>query len=169
MKLFHFSEEPDIRIFEPRALHGRADGPAKVWAIDEYHAPHYYVPRECPRICVWLEDGAAGLPDMMPGMSNAHRMMAIESRWYERVRTGSLYRYTFDPGVFEIHDANAGYYVAARPVEPLDVQRMDDLVGAILQEGMELRIVPSLLPLRERVLSSPVKYSMIRMRNVGDG
>lgn len=56
MRLYHFSEDPDIKIFEPRTLPNRDDERAKVWTIDEYHAPHYFFPRECPRVCFWSGD-----------------------------------------------------------------------------------------------------------------
>lgn len=58
MRLFHFSEEPDIGHFEPRPVRTPAarragqewlNGPL-VWAIDEDHQRLYLFPRECPRI-----------------------------------------------------------------------------------------------------------------------
>lgn len=164
--LYHFSEEPDIRIFEPRALYTQKDEPAKVWAIDAHHAPHYYFPRECPRVCIEAgESTTEDDVDMFFGMSNARRMIAIEAGWYERVRTGCIYRYSFDPADFQLFDENAGYYIATKSVAPTHVDRMDDLITSIIQEGIELRVTSSLMPMKERVLSSTVNFSMIRMRN----
>ncbi|KZS43982.1 hypothetical protein AWU65_28315 [Paenibacillus glucanolyticus] len=102
---------------------------------------------------------------MFFGMSGTRRMFAIEAGWYERVRRGYICRYSFDPADFELFDANAGYYVATNTVVPIHVERMDDLVASILQEGIELRVTPSLQLLKERILSSTVNFSMIRMRN----
>ena len=57
--LNHFSEEPDIRIFEPRAVPGTRPAGREwlnsplVWAIDDWHAPAYMFPRDCPRILWW--------------------------------------------------------------------------------------------------------------------
>ena len=51
MPLYHFSEEPDIRVFQPRV--GLIATESYVWAIDEWHAPMYYFPRDCPRACFW--------------------------------------------------------------------------------------------------------------------
>ncbi|WP_212982594.1 DUF6886 family protein [Paenibacillus cineris] len=99
------------------------------------------------------------------GMSRTSRMIAIETGWYERVKKGSIYRYIFDAADFELEEENAGYHVSRRPVIPMEVQRIDDLITAILNEGIELRITPSLQPLREQVLKSTVNFSMIRMRN----
>ena len=61
MRLFHFSDDPDIAIFEPRPVRVPAqrrvgeewlNGPL-VWAIDAWHQPMYLFPRECPRILLW--------------------------------------------------------------------------------------------------------------------
>lgn len=164
--LYHFSEDADIKIFEPRILYNQHDEPAKVWTIDVHHAPHYYFPRECPRVCIEAVEGTSESDaEMFFGMSGTRRMIAIEAGWYERVRKGCVYRYSFDPVDFELFDANAGYYIATKTVAPIHVERMDDLVAAILQEGIELRITPSLMLLKERILASSVSFSMIRMRN----
>lgn len=94
--------------------------------------------------------------------------MVIESSWYERVSSGCIYRYTFKSDSFQLYDANAGYYVSANEVVPVKVERIDDLLQAILREGIELRITPSLAPLKELILRSTVNYSMIRMRNASE-
>ena len=97
MKLYHFSEKPDIEKFEPRIIYNQTDEPAKVWAIDDYHAPHYYFPRECPRVCVWPKnDSSEEDLDKFFGMSKTRRMIAIEAGWFQRVSEGHIYRYTFD-------------------------------------------------------------------------
>ncbi|QHT62199.1 hypothetical protein GXP70_20915 [Paenibacillus lycopersici] len=166
MHLYHFSEEPDIQAFEPRIIYNQTNEPAKVWTIDAFHAPHYYFPRDCPRVCIWpKEDTTAGDAEKFFGMSGTKRMVAIESGWFERVRTGTIYRYAFDPQDFELHEPNAGYYIATQTVKPLDVVRINDLLAAILQEGIELRVTPSLMLLRDAVAASTVNFSMIRMRN----
>jgi hypothetical protein len=41
MKLYHFSEEPGFKVFEPRIIYNQTDEPAKVWTIDAYHAAPY--------------------------------------------------------------------------------------------------------------------------------
>ncbi|MDQ0060036.1 DUF6886 family protein [Paenibacillus harenae] len=166
MRLYHFSEEPDIKVFEPRMINGQIDELAKVWTIDEYHAAHYYLPRDCPRICIWPKEDTTELDlDKFFGMSKTKRIITIESGWYERVRKGTIYRYGFDPDAFELYEPNAGYYITTRTVKPLFAERIDDLITAILHEGIELRVTPSLIPLKEHVLASSVNFSMIRMRN----
>ncbi|MDQ6602886.1 MAG: hypothetical protein M3176_06415 [Chloroflexota bacterium] len=80
MPLSHFSEDSTIARFMPRSPLARPDVEALVWAIDERHAPVYFFPRDCPRVCFWplpmttLEDAArwfAAVPGRM--------VIAIES------------------------------------------------------------------------------------------
>ncbi|MCM3786709.1 hypothetical protein M3231_27625 [Neobacillus mesonae] len=166
MRLFHFSDDPAIHTFEPRVINNQHDESAKVWAIDAEHAAHYYVPRECPRICVHASEGTKGSDKaLFFGMSETNRMIAIESAWYDRVRQGHIYKYSVNADDFQLYDANAGYYISTKSVRPIAVERMDDLIGAILQEGIELRVTPSLMLMKERVLASTLHFSMIRMRN----
>src|SRR5580698_7679583 len=59
--LFHFSEDCAIELFEPRPVRVPAERPPGrewlngplVWAIDAWHAPMYFFPRDCPRILLW--------------------------------------------------------------------------------------------------------------------
>lgn len=164
MKLYHFSEESDITIFEPRTIYDQTD--AKVWTIDTYHAAHYFFPRECPRVCVWSKEDVEQLHLAQEfGVTSTQRMIAIESDWYDRVRKGHIYRYTFESEHFELENKDAGYYSSKCTVRPIAVERMDDLIDAILKEDIEFRVMPSLMPLKQKVLESNVQFSMIRMRN----
>jgi len=166
MKLYHFSEEPNIKLFEPRIIYNQTDEPAKVWTIDEFHAVHYYFPRDCPRVCIWqTEDTINEDMNTFFGMSATTRMIAIETRWYERVRDGHIFRYTFDDTNFQLYEPNAGYYISTETVKPVKVEKIDDLIKGILQEGIELRVTPSLKLLKQEILKSTINFSMIRMRN----
>lgn len=164
MKLYHFSEESNIQVFEPRKIYNQTE--AKVWTIDAYHAPHYYFPRECPRVCLWPKEDTTEA-DLVKffGMSKTKRIVAIEAGWYDRLKKGTIYKYTFDSEGFKLEEPNAGYYTTNLTVKPLSIEKIDDLIDAILQEGIELRVTPSLIPLKERILESTVNFSMIRMRN----
>ena len=52
--LYHFSEEPDIAVFAPRALPARPEiTEPLVWAIDAAHQHMYLFPRDCPRALLW--------------------------------------------------------------------------------------------------------------------
>ncbi|WP_420852114.1 DUF6886 family protein [Paenibacillus hamazuiensis] len=64
-----------------------------------------------------------------------------------------------------MYEPNAGYYTTVQTVKPVSVEKLDDLLGRIVSLGVELRITPSLLPLRDAILASTVNFSMIRMKN----
>src|SRR5438105_15692085 len=90
--LFHFSEDPTITKFVPRSV--STDGESMVWGIDAEHAPNYYFPRDCPRVCFAI--GANSTPDdieRLLGLTTAKRVIAIEAEWFDRVRMARLYRY----------------------------------------------------------------------------
>jgi len=164
--LFHFSEDPTILRFEPRPRPTDPGAPPVVWAIDEEHAPHYYVPRDCPRVCFWAR------PDSSPsdvarffGHTTARKIIAIESSWLERVRNACLYRYQLPADGFSLVDEPAGYYGSTEPVAPLSIEPMRDLLGRLVESGVELRITPSLSPLRNALVAATLDFSMIRMGN----
>jgi hypothetical protein len=50
-------------------------------------------------------------------------------------------------------------------VKPVFVDRIDDPVPAILQRGVELRVLPNLWSLRDAVVESTLEFSIIRWRN----
>ncbi|MBV6715044.1 DUF6886 family protein [Paenibacillus chitinolyticus] len=165
--LYHFSEEPGISVFIPRKTPGREDLPPVVWAVDEAHAHLYYFPRECPRI-VYTLTGEVGEEDkrLLFGPAASDTVIAIESAWLDRLRQTVLYRYTFDERDFRLLDATAGYYTAERPVTPLSVELVGDLLDKLAATGAELRIVPNLNPLRDALVASSVSlFSVIRFRN----
>ena len=169
--LFHFSEDPTIARFEPRSLPPRNDlysapRPTEplVWAIDEAHAPLYFFPRDCPRVAFW-----AG-PDTTPddrarflGHTAAARVIAIEGGWLERVRHAHLYVYHLPSAGFVPHDEDAGYWVAREAVTPLAVEPAGDLLARLVDAAVELRITPSLWPLRHALVASSLHFSMIRL------
>ena len=56
-------------------------------------------------------------------------------------------------------------WISHVPVEPLELVDLGDLLALHASAGIELRLVPTLLPLFERVLASPLGFSGIRLRN----
>ncbi|ULL18095.1 hypothetical protein DVH26_28710 [Paenibacillus sp. H1-7] len=170
MRLYHFSEDPDIALFEPRTLDYRQEEPAMVWAIDEFHAPHYYFPRNCPRVCLWPEESTSEADkERFFGHSAVQRIIAVESDWLERIRETKLYRYVFEEEGFAEYDINAGYYTSLQTVNPVAVEPIGDLLQQLSLTGIELRITPSLMPLRAAILESTVNFSMIRMKYAKQG
>jgi hypothetical protein len=172
MRLFHFSDAGDIVRFVPRPVlvpsvrpPGRdwLNGPL-VWAIDEARQPLYLFPRDCPRILLYPT------PTTTPE-DRAHwwggrtcRMIAhIEWAWFERFRTARLFRYELPLAAFEDLD-DAGMWVARGEVEPIGVETLDDLPAALAEQGVELRLMDSLVALRG-VWETSLHASGIRLRN----
>lgn len=174
LRLFHFSEDPGIRLFEPRPVRMPSarrpgqewlNGPL-VWAIAEDHQRLYLFPRECPRIVVWPRQASSPadkdqwLGSMQPG---AQAVAFIETAWADRVGAGHTYRYELPPGPFESLE-DAGMFVSREAVRPVAQELVADLPGALRTNHTELRAVGSLLPLRA-VWQSTLHASGIRLRN----
>jgi Family of unknown function (DUF6886) len=160
--LFHISEESDIARFEPRASE-YATG-LVVWAIEGCRLCNYLVPRECPRVTYYAgADTTAADVERFLGSSPA--VVAIESSWLDRLRSTRLYCYHMPPETFECLDACAGYFVSRVSVVPSHIEVFDDPVAELLGRGVELRIVPGLWSLRDAVVASSLRFSLIRMRN----
>ncbi len=168
-RLFHFSDDPDIGLFEPRPSQYTAD--PVVWAIHEAYEHQYLVPRGCPRVMYTSHsDSDPAAVDRYLADGCAHTVVAIEAAWLERAQTGRLYRYTLPCGPFAPIDTYDGAevartWVSREAVEPECVEVIDDLLGALAAKGVEIRVVPSLWRLRDRILESGLPFSFIRMRN----
>ncbi len=165
MNLFHYSEEPNIARFVPRAPLAHPDAEPLVYAIDAEHSPLYYFPRDCPRVCLWL------LPTTTPEDReryfthvSASKIIAIESGWLPRLQNTTLYRYTFDSREF-VATGDHGVYVSCLTVSPLRIEPMDNLLEHLANADVEIRITPSLVPLGRAVIETTLHFSLIRMRN----
>jgi hypothetical protein len=167
--LYHFSEEAGIEVFEPRSPLARPEVEPLVWAVDAWHAPHFFFPRDCPRVNFWA--GPKSSPEAIQRLLGpAPRAAAIEEAWLERLRTTRLYRYRFDPGHFEsLGDAAAGYFVARSAVRPLKVDVLEDLPAHLARAGVELRVLESgLVAFHLQVVASSLEFSSSRLRNAAD-
>lgn len=163
--LFHVSEERGIERFEPRTSRDEAD--PIVWAIDAPRLRNYLVPRDCPRVTYYAgRDTTVEDVDRFVGSSAA--VVAIEEDWLERVRSCRLYCYHLPAETFECVDECAGYFVSRVPVTPVCVEAIDDPISELVRRRVELRIVPNLWPLRDAVVRSSLRFSIIRMRNACD-
>jgi uncharacterized protein DUF6886 len=160
--LFHISEQPGIERFDPRPSSLVAD--PVVWAIDADRLRNYLVPRDCPRVTYYAgRDATPADRDRYLGASAA--VMAIESAWWTRLRDCRLYCYHLPADTFECLDEGAGYFVSRAPVGVQGVEVVEDVIGALLARGVELRLMPTLWPLRDAIVRSSLQYSMIRLRN----
>lgn len=168
MPLYHFSEDASITLFEPHVAKTSAiRDEAFVWAIDEWHAPMYYVPRDCPRACFWAgenttaEDRERWLHGLEPRF-----VMVIESGWLERMRSTTLYRYEMPPEMFSSMGHEGGHFTSREAVQPLSVEPVGDPLAAIAEADVELRITPRLGPMWRRVWQeSTLLFSGTRLRN----
>ena len=168
--LYHFSEDPSIERFVPRPVRvGPSDEPL-VWAIDSAHCHLYYFPRDCPRVVI-SKSPHTSAEDAYTffGHTTATVIAAIESRWLERLPNTTIYRYILPAQGFELRDENAGYWVSERETRAVDVEPIPDLLEALVDAGVELRIMPSLVPLRDAVIESTVNFDIIRWRNADTG
>ncbi len=166
--MYHISDQPGIRLFEPRpAPHPSAgvEGDA-IWVVDEDHLHNYLLPRDCPRVTFYAtEQSNPADVERLIGPGGARYVVAIESRWLPEIQRQRLYKYEFDPGDFTVLDEGAGYYISRRAVGPLSETKIDDILGALMEHNVELRIMASLWELREAVIHSTLQFSIIRMRN----
>ena len=163
--LYHFSEDPRISRFVPHVPRTNPSHAPAVWAIDAAHEPLYWFPRDCPRVAIWPR-GAHDQPDFQVRLTTvARRVHAIESVWLERMRDAVIYRYEFGAEGFVPWPDAEGQWISDREVVPIRVTPVGDLLPAHARAAIELRIVPSLWPLRDVAVRGEFDFSIVRMHN----
>lgn len=156
--LWHFSEDPSLGRFVPRA--------DKVWAIDERHSWLYWFPRDCPRTCFWAVESTTDedVERWLDG-ERARRVAVVEGDWLERLRSVRLYAYRMPREPFDVVE-DGRFSIASTTVEAIERVEVGDLLTRHAAAGIELRIAPALYPLWDRVIATTLDYSGIRLRNV---
>lgn len=172
MRLFHFSEDVSIRDFEPRPTNPPKVRPAGrdwlndalVWAIDESHVAMYLFPREVPRILLWrMPDTTLNDAERFFGRSSAAIIAYVETHRFAEITGTTLARYELPNDTFvDLNDA--GMWVSKAAVTPLEMITIDRLDQALLAAGVELRVVPSLVPYAD-VWQTTLHASGIRLAN----
>jgi hypothetical protein len=162
MRVFHVSEETGIELFEPRMIEGATE--PLVWAINDERVHNYLLPRDCPRVTFYAGPRTSA-EDRERFLGPSPAVVAIESAWFDRVRSCRLFCYQLPGETFSCHDETAGYYVSRIAVRPSAVEYIDDLVAALVRRGVELRVLPCLWSLRDAVVASTLEFSIIRWRN----
>jgi hypothetical protein len=167
VSLWHVSDNRWIQRFEPRANPGHDSPEPLVWAIDDEHVPAYWFPRDCPRGTFWAIDTTSDddVERFLTG-DRTRRVHALQSDWLGRFREARLYAYRLPDAPFEPYGRAAGYFVAREAVEPVDVVEFGDLLARHAEAAIELRVVPDLWSLWERVIASTLEFSGIRLRNL---
>jgi hypothetical protein len=172
VRLFHFSDDPAIARFEPRAVRvpsartaGREwlNGPL-VWAIDDAHQMLYLFPRDCPRILAWAtpQSSAADRTRWL-GPGEPRAVAFVETAWIDRLRSAAIHCYELPAATFRSLE-DAGMWVSEAPVMPLGRVVLAGLDGELARRGVDLRIVDSLAPLAP-LWNSSLHVSGIRLRN----
>lgn len=166
--LWHVSEDPGISRFEPHVpATNQAAAPA-VWAVDTRHLPMFWFPRDCPRGCIWIGlDTSAEDRRRFFGDTASGRIHVMESARLDRMRSTTLHLYRLPADHFHAHEVG-GYWTSDVAVEPLERVRLDDLLGAHADAGIELRVTPSIWPWWNQVAASTVEFSGSRLRNASD-
>jgi hypothetical protein len=166
MKLYHFSEEPNIEIFAPRVKENRKNMPPVVWAIDQEHEFTFYFPRDCPRIVYTRSESISKDASKFFGLSISNIIITVETHWYKAIRDTTLYRYTLPGESFEIFDETAGYYISENILKPIRVDPINNLIERLIELNIEIRFTPNLNPLREAILKSTVEdFGIHRFNN----
>jgi hypothetical protein len=167
-RLFHISEQPGISIFTPRPSPSYFDNITGdvVFAISEQLLHNYLLPRDCPRVTFYAgADTTTADKQKFMDNTKAGHVVAVESGWYQQIKETTLNCYEFLPDDFMLIDECAGYYVSYKPVMPIEVTIIDDIIAALLNRDIELRFMPSLIDIADAVRDSSLQFSLIRMRN----
>jgi len=167
-KLFHISDQPRIGTFEPRPAHFYSGIIRRnvVFSITDTLLHNYLLPRDCPRITYYAgRKTSPGDKTRFFGFSTARYIITVESGWLHQIQRAILYCYEFPTDTFSLFDRNAGYYISYRPVTPLSVRPVYNVMEELLKRSVELRFTPGLNELANAVGNSTLHYSLIRMKN----
>lgn len=166
LKLYHVSEDPDIKIFEPRlspSYFKEITGPV-VFAVTEQLLHNYLLPRDCPRVTFYA-GAKTSQSDKEKILGTASHVVAVEEDWLPRIQQTILYCYEFHSDGFVELDANAGYYISYNAVTPVTVNTVAGSLSLIEDKGVEVRSLSNLQALAKEIAESSLCFSFIRMRN----
>jgi hypothetical protein len=163
--VYRFSEDPTLRRFVPDHPTSNPSHPPAVWAVDAEHAPLYWFPRECPRVSVWANTPRHQAVLTETFATEAHRLVATETRWLPLIESTRLYRYTFDAADFEPWVQAEGQYISRRTVQPVAVDAIDSLHALHAEAEVELRFTPRLGALTDRIIASGLPFNFVRIRD----
>lgn len=165
MRLYHVSEEPDIKEFVPR-LPTRADMNPEVglvWSLCERTLPNFLTPRDCPRVCyhIGVNTTRSDIQKYLP--EHITHVVIIEKDWLERLKNAVLFIYEFDDSDFYLQDECAGYYVSEKTQIPCAIHKIDDLEAELKKRNTELQTVYDLWNIAEEIKSTTLNWSLCRM------
>ncbi len=157
MRLFHVSEEENIKEFRPRILERRKDidqGKGLVWAVTEERLYNFLFPRECPRVTTFkkIEDKEVVT-------------IGVEKKWLEDIKNCTLYVYEFDDVNFELNDETAGYYVSKYIEKPIKKSIINDCLKEIEDRNISLKVLDNLWEMRDDIFKRSNNFSFCKMNN----
>jgi hypothetical protein len=161
--LWHASENPAIGAFVPHVSATASSDEPRVWAVDTRHFPLYWFPRECPRGTFWATGSTTAADALLLGGSA--RVHVLEESWAERMRSTRVVAYRLPEETFAPDPEVGGYWLSREAVAPVEMVELGDLVARHEAAGIELRAVPSIWPIWDRVVASTLEFSGIRLHN----
>jgi hypothetical protein len=167
-KLFHISEEPDIKVFYPRPSPQSYDiiKSDVVFAISDKLLHNYLLPRDCPRVTYYKSTNTSEAEAVkFFGESKADYIMNVELDWKERIDNVVVYKYEMPSENFSMLDETAGYYISYKEIYPEAVNVVRDLYKELETRNVELRFLVNLHEIAENVKNSTLNFSIIRLRN----
>ncbi|BAL92610.1 hypothetical protein AMIS_73900 [Actinoplanes missouriensis 431] len=167
-QVLHFSEDPAIERFVPHVAATAREAEAYVWAVDAEQAPSYWFPRQCPRAMAWVRPGTTDADrERIVGAGCGERVHAIEFGWLDAMRSTILYAYRLPAGRFRpFGEPWPHAWVAVEPVEPLGPpEPVGDLLACHAAAGIQVRLLDSLWPFWDEVITSSLGFSGIRLHN----
>ncbi len=168
MKLFHVSESPDIRVFDPRpspSYFETIEGNV-VFAISDRLLHNYLLPRDCPRVTFYANSKTTTTDkEKFFGQSTADFVVAVEESWYQKILQTRIYCYEMPTHGFSLLDETAGYYVSNASVKPLSMKIISNVAAELQGRKVDLHLLSNLHKLAEDVARSSLSFSIIRMRN----
>ena len=157
------SEDPTLEVFVPHHNELHANDEPLVYTVDTRYLWLYWFPRDCPRVC-WTANEHTSDEDVELWLDGdrTRRVAVIETGWLERMRAVKLYGYRMPPESFEPWDK---FFVSRDTVVALELVELGDLLARHADDGVELRIAPTLYPLWDKVIRTTLDFSGIRLRN----
>lgn len=166
MKLFHISEEPDIKVFHPRPSPQfyQSIKVDVVFAISDRLLHNYLLPRNCPRVTYYkgIHTSQEDLNKFFD-KSSADYIINVEEAWKEKIQNVSLYKYEFAQDNFTLLDETAEYYISSESEVPINVTEITDVTAEIVKRNAELRFLPEIKSIASEIVNSSLKFSIIRM------
>ena len=166
MRLFHVSEESNIKKFIPRIPTRKDMDKSKglVWSLTEPALPNWLTPRDCPRVGYRINEKTTYDDILKFFSSSSHHCVAIEHGWHIKMIKTTLFIYEFESKNF-YYDDQAGFYVSDKTEIPISVTKYENLFEELFRRNIEIRILNNLWKLGEEVQNSSLTWSLCRMIN----